>query len=202
MEIHSLPFPECYFPVTDFVYMTDLLCGASVELHPFPSNYDPNAIYKWEVLVGENYTLSIPSGTDSHSVQVSFSPNDDGLLRMDAYQYTSYGLSPHPTVEYRIYAGCGRGSSPLKVYPNPVSNILTIDVNALVLLSPVDKNSRSSPSCDVRLYDMQGGLLRQATAKGGTVQFNVSNLPDGIYYLHVYDGVNSTPIMQQVMIER
>ena len=32
-------------------------------------------------------------------------------------------------------------------------------------------------------------------------QFNVSNLPNGIYYLHVYDDVNSNPEIQQIMVE-
>jgi hypothetical protein len=54
---------------------------------------------------------------------------------------------------------------------------------------------------DVRLYDGQGNLLRNATNKGGTVQFNVSALPDGIYYLHIYDGINSTPEMQQIVVQ-
>ena len=58
-----------------------------------------------------------------------------------------------------------------------------------------------TPKSPVRLYDGQGNQLRQQTAKGGTVQFNVSNLPYGIYYLHIYDGVNSKPEIQQIMVE-
>jgi hypothetical protein len=34
------------------------------------------------------------------------------------------------------------------------------------------------------------------------VQFNVSNLPVGIYYLHVYDGVNSKPEIHKIVVER
>ena len=59
----------------------------------------------------------------------------------------------------------------------------------------------SDPICDVRLYDGQGNLLRQQKTKGGTVQFNVANLPDGIYYLHVYDVINGKPEMLQIMVE-
>ena len=54
----------------------------------------------------------------------------------------------------------------------------------------------------IRLYDGQGNLLRQAITKGGMVQFNVSNFPNGIYYLHIYDGENSSPEIQQIMVER
>jgi hypothetical protein len=61
---------------------------------------------------------------------------------------------------------------------------------------------KKEPSFDVRLYDHQGNLLRQATIKGGRVEWNVANLPAGVYYLHVYDGVNEKPEVRQVVIER
>ena len=87
----------------------------------------------------------------------------------------------------------------ISVYPNPVSDILTIEIDAGAAQSllPV----KASLSFDVRLYDEQGNLLRQAKTRGGTVEFNVSVFPDGIYYLHVYDGVNSAPVMLQIMLE-
>ena len=31
---------------------------------------------------------------------------------------------------------------------------------------------------------------------------NLSTLPVGIYYLHIYDGISSTPEIQQIMVER
>lgn len=30
--------------------------------------------------------------------------------------------------------------------------------------------------------------------------FKIVDLPDGIYYLHVYDGVGDQPTMQQIII--
>jgi hypothetical protein len=29
----------------------------------------------------------------------------------------------------------------------------------------------------------------------------VANLPNGIYYLHIYDGVNAKPEMRQIVVE-
>jgi len=52
------------------------------------------------------------------------------------------------------------------------------------------------------MYDGQGIMVRQASAKDGTVQFNVSNLPPGTYYLHVYDGVSREPEVHQIVVER
>ena len=85
-------------------------------------------------------------------------------------------------------------------YPNPVDNILTIEIDfdAAQDLLPV----KASLTFDVRLFDGQGNMLRQTKTQGGTVQFNVSNLTNGIYYLHIYDGVNSTPEIRQIMVER
>jgi hypothetical protein len=67
----------------------------------------------------------------------------------------------------------------------------------------VQKQSASTTAqdYDLRLYDGQGNLLRQQQIRGGAVQFNVQNLPDGIYYLHIYDGVNAKPEMQQIVVE-
>ena len=96
------------------------------------------------------------------------------------------------TTAIGVYAG--RGATSGNVYPNPVSDILYIELD-----SPA--NLKVPPTYDVRLYDSQGNILRQQKAQGGTVQFNVSTLPDGIYYLHIYDGVSETPEMHQIMVE-
>jgi hypothetical protein len=45
-------------------------------------------------------------------------------------------------------------------------------------------------------------MVRQTTTASSAMQFNVSNLPVGIYYLHIYDGVSPTPEVQQIVVER
>jgi len=96
--------------------------------------------------------------------------------------------------------------SPVAAYPNPVSDILNIEIkqqaNSQSQSITDEKPFKSAFTYDIRLYDGQGNLLRHVTTKGGTVEFNVNNLPNGIYYLHVYDGVNSTPEVQQILVER
>ena len=82
------------------------------------------------------------------------------------------------------------------VFPNPVSGILTVEIEDLTA------TGRSSSITDIRLYDWQGNLQRRATTQDTAVQFNVSTLPVGIYYLHVYDGVSETPHVQQIVVER
>ena len=98
-----------------------------------------------------------------------------------------------------------RGGSGAYFYPNPVDDVLIIDLDAFAAANPPGQSpigaARLSPTYDIRLYNGQGNLLQQQKAKSGTVQFDVSGLPDGIYYLHIYDGINSKPEMHQIVVK-
>jgi len=128
----------------------------------------------------------------------------NGSWTVKGYAHNSCG-STYQTLYVNVSGnGGGGGSVKSPPYPNPVSDILYIEIDAQAV-----SNSRSQqpgqtgvdPSIDIRLYDGQGNLLQQTTSKGGIVQFNVSNLLDGIYYLHIYDGVSVTPFMAQIVVE-
>ena len=96
---------------------------------------------------------------------------------------------------------CSRGGqSYSSYYPNPVKDILTVEINDEVAQAMLPAKTNSL-TFDVRLYDGQGNLLRNAKTQGGTVEFNVASLLNGIYYLHVYDGVNRLPEIHQIMVE-
>jgi hypothetical protein len=102
----------------------------------------------------------------------------------------------------------GRGeTSHYIVYPNPVSDILYVEINqeaidwVKALEQTTDRKSLQDPTFDIRLYDHQGNMKRRASSKGGIVEFNVSNLPIGVYYLHIYDGVSETPEIRQIIVE-
>jgi len=93
---------------------------------------------------------------------------------------------------------------PALTYPNPVSDILNIEIDEVAILQEKDNqqtDARADITNEIRLYDEQGNVLRQAKTKFGIVQFNVSSLPNGIYYLHVFYGVNTPPSMQQIVVE-
>ena len=111
-----------------------------------------------------------------------------------------WGLYQHPAniAPFDIANPPVNGRSPVATWPNPVSDMLNIEIDAIAATMVQGRNL----VYDIRLYDDQGNLLRQTTSKGGAVQFNVSGLPVGIYYLHIYDGVNNTPDMQQIVVER
>ena len=90
--------------------------------------------------------------------------------------------------------------STITAYPNPVSGILTVEIE------PAQRSSAgiidADITYDVRLYDRQGNILRQTKTKDGNIDFNVYNLPVGVYYLHVHDGVSAVPEMRRIVVER
>jgi len=154
------------------------------------------------IAVGSGNVFAI-SSSNSTSATVTANPTNGAsgaIIATLTLNGVPYGAATKP-----IVASCGRGggnanssSSYILAYPNPVNNILTIEIDAVAAQNFLPVQAKLT--FDVRLYDVQGNLLRNAKTDGGTVEFNVANLKDGIYYLHVYDGVNSTPEIHQIVI--
>ena len=169
--------PDCVFA-----------CGSPTTF-PFPNG----DAYSWQVSPTNIFT--IVSSSASH---VTISTDASNVGEQGVISVTT--CSSCPPITKSIYVRACNSPSPNLFYPNPVSNILNIEIDAT---SGQDLGLRSNDDhvYDIRLYDNQGNLLRQTTTTDGAVQFNVSALPVGIYYLHIYDGVSSTPVMEQIMVE-
>jgi len=91
-------------------------------------------------------------------------------------------------------------------FPNPASDLLSIDLDlSRKITTGTALSNQPLPDFiyDIRLYDGFGNIVRrQQQAKSGTIEFNVSTLPEGTYYLHIYDGVSKTPQMHQIIVKR
>lgn len=88
-----------------------------------------------------------------------------------------------------------------QVYPNPTADMLYVGVqtkdNQVIpfVATPIEEISYQ-----IRLYNGQGTVVRQSTTKGQQVEFNVSNLLNGFYYLHIYAGNDKKPEIHKVVI--
>ena len=166
-----------------------------------PVNFYPDAVkYNWE------WAYPYPS-SEVYFYQPSTQPLCASVQIYGKNSYTllgktvnACGTASFNTIYFTFYIANKGSAGNSLAYPNPVSDILSVDVDALAEQSAAVAQ-RQAPTYDIRLYDEQGNILRQQKAKSGTVQFNVSNLPDGIYYLHIYDSINSIPVMQQIIVE-
>ena len=99
--------------------------------------------------------------------------------------------------------GCSCLFFGLSVYPNPASDILNIELGTTTTTIPFRSDITSSDNIyDIRLYNDRGNLVRQMTTQGGAIQFDVSNLPTGVYSLHIHDGVSCSPDVRQIVIRR
>ena len=169
------------------IHGPDYICGTA----KYTLSNSPH-LYTW-ALGPPGFTI-LSSDSTSITLQTNMINGEPGVV------IAVFG--PLGSVTKNITASCGKGGSPgsyISAYPNLVNDILYIEIDAGIAQNLLPFNA--SLIFDVLLYDWQGNLLRQKKTKGGTVQFNVSNLPDGMYYLHVYDGVNTTPEMIQIVVE-
>ena len=169
---------------------------------------------------GEYFLTNNYAGHWSITPEGYFYPNGYGSSQWITCDYT--GNHKITVVVYNM-SGCSLSKSKnigvypeqdynyAPAYPNPTSNTLNIDIDPVSymqakssLLQPSTKTAKTIntvPDFDIRLYDGQGNIVRRTQSKGGSVQFNVSNLSTGIFYLHIYDGISKKPHIQQVVVE-
>ena len=147
--------------------------------------------YVWNV--SPYFSNNCDFGNSDSEAVCSFIPFPLNYV-MSARAYNTCGYGPYTDIE--IITWCSSASP--SIYPNPASHTLNIEI-----VPQANNNSagNSGPIYDIRLYDVQGNLLRQTATQGGKVEFNVSNLPDGIYYLHVYEGKGRKAEIRQIIIE-
>ena len=66
----------------------------------------------------------------------------------------------------------------LKIYPNPVTDVLNIQLN--------DTFITSSENVDIEIYNLQGGLVvKTSKVRRETIQLEISNLSSGVYFLKI-----------------
>ena len=158
----------------------------------YTANYlsGTNATVNWKMVNGSNYYMG---NSSSNPVNIYFS---SGYYTLAVTVANICGYN-QPSGAFIIYANGGKGGSgSYSYYPNPVNDILRVEIP-----TENEKAKVTSHTYDVRLYDERGSMVRKAETRGGTVEFNVANLPNGMYYLHIYDGVSKTPEMNPVIIK-
>ena len=193
---HSVLVNPANYPITD----PDKICY----LNPATYTVTNGTATYWYIKPGHLYTITSSNST-SATITTSANHGETGLLTVIVN-----GIG----YDIMVLATCDRGvgntsDSYVLVYPNPVSDILNIEINAAAFAEAQEmeqsitdgKCLQMNPVFDIRLYDVQSNLLRKAKTKSGAVQFNVENLLDGFYYLHIYDGINEIPVMRQIVIE-
>jgi len=100
------------------------------------------------------------------------------------------------------FANCISGGTPTRsfvVYPNPTSTELKVAYKTDNEVSNTSK-SLDKGSLSVKLLNKKGEVLKESNAKASDkeIVLQVADIPNGIYYLHIYEGKNVSK--QQVVI--
>jgi hypothetical protein len=138
-----------------------------------------------------------PLSSSRNSATVTFGASGRYRIGVRGRNRCGWGNYNYFTVDVLNFAPFSAEMSNITAYPNPVSDLLNIELTQEPFVI-----TRTLTTHDVRLYDSYGNIVRQVSTQSESVQFNLSNLPIGIYYLHIYNGVDENPEIRQIVVER
>ena len=152
--------------------------------------------YTWSVSGAPYYSINHVAG--NNYADITF--NEPGAYTVNVY--VMYSPVQFDYCTYQVQVGRGGNVSPFTVYPNPVNDILYIDIDQQAIMA--NNQGRSSggkmPVCEFHLYSVMGVPVIRTSSSSNSVQLNVSNIPDGMYFLHLYDGFNHNPEIKTILI--
>jgi serine protease len=163
-------------------------------------NSTPNSNWQW--------TVDDPnSGT--YYISNPNSPSTSVTVQGGGYVSVSYTDACGQTSMYSgalVYSPCPTSfMNNITAYPNPANSQLSIKGNSMVSAAnapakTVAPGTGKDNYFEAKLYNEKGLMLRSAKSKTetDTVNFDTSGIPDGIYYLHIFQGGQKT--IKQIMI--
>lgn len=124
----------------------------------------------------------------------------EGSFQIVVRASNRFGYGDYTTSGLRVMNKSGYS---FLVYPNPVSDVLIIDFNSSNENSThiLKQNNISKITYDIYLYNLMGSLVRSLKSTDQQqVQINVSDLPNGYYYLIIDDKSGNEPEKHTIAI--
>ena len=100
-------------------------------------------------------------------------------------------------------AGSGGGIQRIAVHPNPASNSLTIQANSSTATTTTFAIASTSATIAPYLFtatlvNTQNLVVKTGSSKDGKLELDLTEVPNGLYFLHVNDGIEITKSQIQV----
>ncbi|MCL2246356.1 MAG: T9SS type A sorting domain-containing protein [Lentimicrobiaceae bacterium] len=171
-------------------------CDAPAALTGVADN--KNAVLNWEAPSATNALLGYNIYRDDHKVNetlVNTTSYRDENLAMGTYIYTVAAAYNHLCVESDLSAPASVAitvdindtqTASCRLFPNPTNGNVTIEGTGL---------NR------VEIFDIQGRQLAAYNNVNGTLQINVSNYENGIYFVRLHSGTNEMVVKRLVVIK-
>jgi hypothetical protein len=170
---------------------------------------DPNASYKWYIGTANrtNFVLKTTSSSNSATVPGDAVDNLYHTLRVDITNTCGTVSTALPEGRYKASCAGGGGGTFAKIFPNPASSQLTIGLSAnqanesnFKTETDLESDIDSATDFEAKLYDPFQQLVKSGASQNGLVNFNIADLPNGIYYLHLISG--GQIIRKQVLVSK
>lgn len=164
----------------------------------FVAKYDWNSSptsFQW-ILNPQNGNVLY--GANSAFLDIAF--YNAGSYQLVVRATNANGTGEYYTTGVNVYDA---NSYSYQVYPSPASDVVIINFDS----KSSEEDSFTFAKTDqgklykVYLYSDKGNIVRQTTSDGSQIQFTVSNLPNGMYYLHIDNGSGETPEIQKVIVK-
>jgi len=140
------------------------------------------ANYQNLISLGHGAELCVTIPNDYTRIYVQFETNCTFSTQKTFWYYKDIDLDPCLISEPRL-----ANETTIEIYPNPVSNILSLQMS-------------NESSSSIKLYDMNGQLVFEEInlPEINSMQIDVSNYNSGIYILVVNNGSESEAIKVQI----
>lgn len=168
---------------------------------PITLNY-----YIIDPMSGAFYSHAITTTSQSQTLALPTNlPNGEYYLEV----YLSGGPCGGTTETFEVnmlYMDCNRAM--ISIFPNPSSSEFIVSTGNSANLAqsiqketePITNSSKGDKSFDVKLIDKSSKILRQFASKNGEdIRIDVSDISNGIYYLHVNE--HGTVTKKQIIVK-
>ena len=159
------------------------------------------------------YQVAEPQGSNPTGYQWTVNPNvSTRIIGGNSNTVSiSFDNTGYYTVHCKLSNACGWGTdhyAPVYVYssksytvahPNPASDVLILSFDPDKVAAAKSSSQRSF-SLSIKLLDNFGRVCQQTTSNGDIIQLNVSGLSNGMYFLHVHDGITPAPEVHKIII--
>ena len=164
--------------------------GYNFDFYATTMNPPPLSNFIWSVTPSSGASIAYYFGANNCYASINFTI--EGYYDIAVQVTTACGVE---SAVKTVYAKPSKGGKSV-AFPNPVDDMLNIDLDQMAIVS-----SKSIMTYDIRLFSAQGNMVSQISAQNGIVQLNTSDLPDGFYYLHIYDGISPTPEVHTIIVK-
>lgn len=148
---------------------------------------------------GVSTQLEVLSSSD---YQLYFRTLSEGWGILNISAKTIYGVTK-PLLGVTLIGSSNCSNTYYSITSSASSNILYIKFDMNQFNESIHKTySAKKLSFDIRIYNsLSGNLVKQARSSGEDIQLDISNIPDGIYIVHIYDGISDTPYIQKIAVK-